>query len=217
MGNGFVVTLEYLDAFFDSILAETAIVLLLVGLIFLLIGLFIVIGTTITAMANPRVTGKVAGAIKIVEKHEKQKKGKLVSEIKEWLYPIFEHTKQDGSVVQLRGSSGGTHVLKYKTGQVVSLIIHDGSYGEEGTADDVGDRTGIYIGLVLIVIGSITIYFAANIFASLTIGLLAIVGITVSLIMRGKDRMKPKKVEREVAYDLCDMRPIEDFSEDAFE
>ena len=75
------------------------------------------------------------------------------------------------------------------------LIIHDGRFGEEGTADDANSRSSIYWGLGIAAFGGAFLYVAADILASLSIGLLAIVGVAISLLVRGKAAKKgPKKL-----------------------
>lgn len=215
MENSFISALRYLIQLIESFIAETAILLLLFGLVFLLIGLFIIIVTIINVFFSPTVNGRVAGAVKAIKNKEKLKDGKLVKESKERLYPIFEYPKADGSLHHIRGSSAGTHVLKYKTGQDVKLVINNSRFSEEATASDVGNRTGWYLGLFFSAFGSIIIYMAADILTSLTISVMAIVGIAISLLFKRKGSLKPTKVKKEIIFDLNDMKPIEDFTEES--
>ena len=205
---------KHIIGFIEGFFAETAIILLLVGIVFLLIGLFIVIASVVQRLIYPSVNGKVVGAVIAVKSKEKTVDGKRVKKSKEWLYPIFEYTDQDGSPKRIRGSSGGTHVLKYATGQAVNLIIDDEKYnvaGTEVTATDTGGRTGFYFGFFFAALGLLVIYLAASILASLTIGALAIIGIVISILVRGKGKIKPNKVKKNYIYDLKDMRPVEGF------
>lgn len=214
MENSFISALRYVVLLIENFIAETMILQLLLGLIFFLIGLFIIIATIINVFFSTSINGRVAGAVKAIKYKEKMKQGKLVKKSKEWLYPIFEYPNEDGSSHHIRGSSGGTTtVLKYKTGQDVRLIINDDIFGEEPTADDADSATGVYFGLFFAALGSLLMYMAANILTSLSIGLMAIVGIAITLIFKGKGSIKSTKVKKEYIYDLNDMQPIENFIE----
>ena len=74
--------------------------------------------------------------------------------------------------------------------------------------------TAVYIGGFFAVLGIGIMYLAADILASLTIGLFAIVAIAISLLVRGKRDRKPTKTIEEVVFDIDDMRPVEEFVKD---
>jgi len=156
---------------------------------------------------SPKVNGRVVGAVKATHTKEKLIDGKLEKESKERLHPIYEYSKADGSLHKVRGSSSGSYVIKYKTGQDVKLVIHDES------ATDVGNRSRIYVGLFLAGFGSIFMYMAADILTSLTIGLTVIIVIAITFVfkLKGKGHMKFTPVKKESNFDLNNMRPIEDF------
>lgn len=217
MENIFISTLRYAFQFIESFIAETSIGLLLFGLIFLIIGVFVIFITIINIFFSPRINGRVAGAVNAIYTKEKLKNGKLVKRSKTLLYPIYEYSQEDGSSRYIRGSNAGSHVLKYKTGQEIKFIINDGRFDSEGidTAVDLDDRRGFYVGLFFTALGSAMVIGATDILASLTIGFIAIIGIAISLLFKLKDNIKPSKKKKETIFDFNDMRPIEEFIEES--
>jgi len=211
MENSLISVLKYVISFIESLVAETVIILLLLGLLFLLIGLFTIAAWINNIIFSTKVKGRVIGAVKATHTKEKLIDGKLEKESKERLHPIYEYSKEDGALHQVRGSSSGSYVLKYKTGQDVNLVIHNDS------ATDAGDRTLVYVSLFFAGFGSILIYMAGDVLKSLTISLAVIVVIAIALFLKvkgkGKGRMKFTPVKKESDFDLKNMRPIEDFIE----
>ena len=223
---------------FDLLFAEGILVFLLAGMLGSLLGLFILIYSILQISRGPKVDGTVVGAVNglIVRtvSEDGTVDGELVEKSSEKLYPVFEYTKSDGTKQRVRCSQGGKQrVLKYKTGQSVRLVVQKGESGDEDTAIDIEDRSGIWIGLIfalsgipLIVIGGGDLLRAIS-----SVGILAFLGIVASLLRRVwrkvgvgeilkarrilKDDEKegrPPKSTRQVIVYLEDARPIEDFA-----
>jgi len=159
-----------------------------------------------------RVDGVVIGAINEVRIKEKERDGKIEKERDECLYLIYEYIDADGSTQQVKSSSGGSSVLNYTTGQKVTLII----YCHKGVDDvyDAKDKSPFIIGGILFGTGAILTFMAANLYASLSVSLLALFGIAVSMVLRGKSTKTNSRVPHN-QYDPNEIRPIEEFVREA--
>jgi len=62
----------------------------------------------------------------------------------EWLSLIYEYNDLDGTTRQTKASNGGSSVLKYKTGQKVTLVIHH--YKGEDEIYDADDKSPYVVG-----------------------------------------------------------------------
>ena len=194
--------------------AEATIFGFIIGLVFFLLGLFIIVATTHTILVGKRVPGKVVGAVKDVWIKEKNRDGKIVKKRRETLFAIFEYIRPDGLLHQEKASSGGSGVLKYKTGQEVNLIIvPSGKYDDVYDADD---YSVIIIGIILLAIGFGIMLWAANAYASLGVGvltLISVVGVFIFRILTGRKKKQKKHGESKhvKAFDPAEVRPIEEF------
>ena len=203
---------DYFVYFIKSTLAEGYILLLTLGVIFLLIGMFFVVVTLVPIVfSSPSIKGVVAGAVKpnikftSVDQKVATKKGSL--------FPVFEYTDNDGSSSLIRGSSGGSHVYKYKTGQSVNLIIDGGFlFPEKGTAIDKDNLTGLYWGGTFIGVGVIFMYWALSVLSSLSLGSVTLIMIAISFVIAQVSKFKNKVKKEEKIFDLDEMKPVEEFA-----
>ena len=141
---------------------------------------------------------------------KRTKGGEEIPSKKGRLFPVFQYTHTNGTPAFIRGSTGGSHVHKYKTGQQVNLCINNGGIiGEKGTATDKGDFTGFYIGLCLLAVGSGFVYWASSALSILSLGFISLLGIAISLFFRNAN--KKERVIKQKTFDLTKMRPVEEF------
>lgn len=210
-----ITVFSYLVNAIDHALAEASIGLFIVGIIFISIGLFLITGTLYTLIKGQRVDGVVIGAIKDVRIYEKEKGGKIIEKREEWLNLIYEYDHADGSTKQVKAATGGSSVLKYKTGQKVKLNIYRHKGIDE--VNDIEDRSPFIIGGIFFCIGIIITLVAANLYASVGASILALLGIFISLILRGKRKgdSLEKKNHSEDYYDPAEIRPIEEFARES--
>lgn len=218
--------INYIVELAVSFLAEGIICFILVGLSVFLLGLFFISYEIKTHLKGEKVNGTIIGAVKDVKvsfKGKKMIKKKLNSGS---LWPVYEFTLADGLKRQQRGSTGGSHVYKYKTGQNIKLNVH-----HEG--DDIfvrgSEQYFIYIlGIIFCLFGGGIIYVGAyklspgfNI--SSFIWLMAVVSLLLrfkgKIITFIKDRKENKKnfikaqaIKRSFAPE--DLHPIEYYIEE---
>lgn len=200
--------LQFVSDAIEVFFAEVSIVFFLLGLVLILIGLFLCVGSFYTLMVGRKVDGVVVGAIKEIKIKEKEKKGKIEKQQDEWLSLIYEYNDLDGTTRQTKASNGGSSVLKYKTGQKVTLVIHH--YKGEDEVYDADDKSSYVVGGILFIVGAIVTFMAASFFASLSISLLSLLGIAISMVIKGKNKKKqPGSQKPDSQYDLKDVRPVE--------
>jgi hypothetical protein len=211
-------TRSIFEAFFDFVqgmFAETSILLFLAGLALFLGGLALIALSLYIRIKGYRVRGKLLGAI-AKKRNNKNKSGKTVSGS---FTPIFEYQRPDGSIQQTRASEGGSYVLKYKTGQLVNLVVypHDG-YDAVYDADK---KTGIYIGIVILIIGALLMERGASLYASLSVSTLTLSLILLSIAARfltGRKKKRKSTVKNKLAekarhythFNQEDVLPIEE-------
>lgn len=217
--------MSFLTDFALSFLAEYTILFLLVGIALILFGATFISIRVYSLFVGKKVNGKVIGAVRDVE--VKIKDGEIVEKrlTSGVLFPIFEYTLTDGIIRQDKGSSGGTHVYNYKTGQIIKLIV----WPREGY-NDVSDSQGYaeyVIGAVSISFGAYIVYLYISTFSSLNFGAFIWLGAIVSLAIKFKDKLnklikkyrsnkenleKAKALKR--GFDPSHVRPIEEYVEE---
>lgn len=221
LGNIIDSLLLYVRSFF----AEYTIMLLLVGLAFFLAGAFIISYQLYALMRGQIVDGTVIGAVrkvKITMVDRKVVKKRLKQGT---LFPIFEYIDATGVVRQTKGSTGGSHVYKYRTGQRLKLIVFSRSGHQD--VNDAGNYSGYILGIVFSGMGVGIVYCYTQIYASFNLSTLIWLSIIVSLFMKYKDRIqeiisdvKEHRASREKIFSLKrnfdpdDVRPIEDYVEE---
>lgn len=204
---------NYIVSYIDAVFAEASIILLIFGVLLFLIGTALVVSIIHVLMTGHRVNGTVIGAIKNVRVKEKTRDGKIERERKETLYAIYEYIDSNGVTRQERSSNGGSGILRYKTGQGVKLIVCPAK--EYNDIYDSEDASSLIAGSIFIAIGVGLIFLATDIFASLNITILTLLGIIVSMVFRGKNKNKSTKKKTTDSilpnrFDRNKMRPIEE-------
>jgi len=189
-------------------LAEPLVLLFLIGLLILFIGLvFIYLQLKPRLLGPSPIKGKVAGAVKhsfsIEAKHQTTTKKNM-----SFIFPVFEYISTDKTKKMIRGGIAGSHVLKYKTGQVVNLVIHDDLLDDDAYATDTGNLTLLYWGIFIIAIGFLIMVKCVIYLSGLSLSLSALIAIAVSILVKLKLKRKAKK---KIALDFSKMRPIEEF------
>ena len=203
--------LELILEFAVGIFSETSIIFLIVGLIFLLLGSIIIALLLYIFIKGERVDGKVIGAVKEIRSKEKIRDNKKITEENESLFAIFEYIHPNGYKRQDKASSGGTSVLKYKTGQKVKLILCSGKTSCD--VYDADDYSGFIVGGILFLIGSGITYGSASFYASLGLSGLALLGIVVSLLFKILENKKNKSKYncKPTEVKIGEIRAIEEF------
>ena len=213
MENIFIFLSEKLVHFITITFAEVFVSLFLIGSLFVIVGLYF-----IYSIIHPRffgsgsVRGRVLGAVM----HHLPVASKDDSEVvktMDFLFPIFGYREADGTIKTVRGVHAGTHVLKYKTGQKVSLIIHKSDLGYKDTATDTGNLSPIYWGAFFIVIGIFMMVKYGLSLSLFSISLTTIIAIAISILVRTLFKYKAKKKKNELVLDFNKTRPIEYFVE----
>ena len=201
---------------FEGLFLEGFVIFGLIGLAMLLIGAFTVAASSIR-LFQPKVDGTVLGGIKVAGAGNKAK-----------YYPIYEYASADGSIQQTHAPNSGSHTFRYWTGQKVRLVISEGTaMSAKGTGIDAGDRTGIKVGLLFMVWSLAFIYGAVDTFAATSLGVLSIIGIAASVILRrvllpvfgkwnGKTGAKGAGRLEKLHFDVEDIRPIEELAKSQF-
>lgn len=218
MNEKFIAIFKHLVDYIDIAFAEVSIIFFILGMVFLLLGFVIIALTVHTLVTGQRINGRVIGAVKDIKIKEKIRDGKINKERKEYLHAIYEYTQLDGSTHQKKSSNGGDRILKYKTGQKVKLIICP----RKGYIDiyDAEDSSAPIMASIFIIVGFGITYQAANIYASLGVSTISLLGVIASLVFRilkGNNR-NPKKdgiIDRTNNFESKDIRPIEEFIEEA--
>lgn len=213
---------EFIFATIESFFAEYTIMFLLVGLATLLLGVFIICFQIYTIIKGQKIDGTVIGAIKDV--NIKIKNGNVIKKRLNYgtLFPIFEYTQADGTTHQDKGSSGGTHVYKYKTGQKVKLIIY--SKDKYNYVSNAKSYFEYILGIVFAAIGMGIIYCYASFFASFNFSTFIWLSVIASLALKFKDGInkmikeyrknkdnKGKIFMLKRNFDPNHVRPIEEF------
>jgi len=132
--------LSFISDFVLSVIAEVTITLLLAAIALTLFGVFIIGFKLVFLLKGQNVNGVVIGAVRNVK--VKIKNGEIVKKRLNSgvLFPVFEYTLNDGVSYQTKGSTGGSHVYKYTTGQAVKLTVWP-----RGSYNDVSLNIGVFI------------------------------------------------------------------------
>ena len=211
MDEIFVTIFKYIFDFLDIAFAEVSIIFLILGIVLFLLGATILALTVHTLITGQRIDGTVIGAVKDIRIKEKIRDGRIEKDRKETLHAIFEYIQNDGSTHQEKSCSGGSSVLKYKTGQRVKLIVcHQKEFND---VYDANDYSAPILGSILVVVGFGIIFQAASIYASFGISILALLGIIVSLVFKlfkGKNKKTGVRIHPN-KFDPSKVRPIEEF------
>ena len=179
--------LSFISDFVLSVIAEVTITLLLAAIALTLFGVFIIGFKLVFLLKGQNVNGVVIGAVRNVK--VKIKNGEIVKKRLNSgvLFPVFEYTLNDGVSYQTKGSTGGSHVYKYTTGQAVKLTVWPrGSYND---VDDAKSYIAYIFGAILIGAGGFLFCFYMSNFASLNIGVFIWVGAITSIAIRFKDKI----------------------------
>lgn len=139
-----------------SFLAEGIVIFILVGLALVLLGLFLMCYAVFTRLSGDKIDGTIVGAVRDVKvsiKDGKLHKKRLSSGS---LWPVYEYTLDDGVKRQQKGSTGGSHVYKYKTGQRITLIVYN--EGDDVFVRDAGAYSVYVIATFFLLLGGGMIY-----------------------------------------------------------
>lgn len=171
-----------------SFLAEGIICFILVGLVIFLFGLFLVSYQIKIQIKSEKISGTIIGAVKDTKVSFDGKK--LVKKRLNFgaLWPVYEFTLADGVKRQQRGSTGGTHVYKYKTGQSIKLNVH--YEGSDIFVRDSEKYAGYIVAIIFCLFGGGIIYvgvyqLSSGFNISSFIWLMAV----VSLLLRFKNKI----------------------------
>ena len=170
-----------------SVVAEITITFLLLAIALILIGAFIIGLKLVSLLLGQNVNGVVIGAVRAVK--VKIKNGEIIKKRLNSgsLFPVFEYTLANGIRYQTKGSTGGSHVYKYKTGQTVKLTVWP-----RESYNDVDDAKSYFVyifGAILIGAGAYIFYFYITNFASLNIGVFIWLGAIMSIAIRYRDKI----------------------------
>jgi hypothetical protein len=140
--------------------------------------------------------------------------GKTEKESRQSYTAIFEYQRPDGTLHREKASEGGSHVLKYKTGQSVDLLVMPGEKYDD--VYDASKKGFFYIAIALIIIGAILMERGASIYASLSIGTVTLVIILLSLAVKalmGRKKKSGKVKQQHYKYFDPDLiQPIEELA-----
>lgn len=205
--------LDYAIGHVRSAFAEVSIGLFALGTLLLLLGIAVMAITVYTRVVGYRTSGTVAGAIGEVTIKEKIRNGKPIQETRETFHAVFQYRRPDGSLHQEKASEGGTHVLRYRTGQTVKLLVVPGIDFDD--VYDADQTSGHVLGGVMFVLGALLIWQAATLYAALGISMTALLVILMGLIL--KARRSEKITVRPAArhYKIIEpgtIRPVEEFA-----
>lgn len=204
--------LEYAIGYFQQAFAEVSIVLFTVGTLLLLLGIFTLVVTIYIRVVAYRISGTVVGAIKERSTKEKTRKGRTVQKTSDFYYAVFQYQRLDGALHQEKASEGGNHVLQYRTGQSVNLLVVPATgYDDVYDADQ---KTNYYLGGFLFLLGTVLMVKAANLYAALGISLPALLVAMLGLMLRTRRRKRiPTKpaAKHFKTIDPSAIRPIEEF------
>jgi len=209
----------------QSFIAEYTIIFLLIGLALTAFGIFIICYQLTILMMGEKVDGTIIGAVRDVKvkiKDGKVTKKRLNSGT---LFPVFEYTLADGSEHQDKGSAGGTHVYKYKTGQKIKLVVV--TRENYNDVSELKSYAEYVIGAFLISLGAYIIYIYITHFAALSFSTFIWLGAIISLGLKFKDKLikflKEFKSNKENysqasilkrSFDPDFVKPIEEFVEE---
>jgi len=209
--------LQYIPDFVFFIVGDVPFLALLLGAVFILIGLFILMVYVMPRIVGYRVTGTVLGGLREVRKKEKTRDGKVKTEEKISYTPIYEYQRRDGTCVKAKASHGGDITFSYKTGQSVELLIWD--HRDFDDVYDAKSKSALIIGPIFLLIGAAIITAAGNFLASLKVGALSISVMLILLILKiisGLRNKKPqsnkkpnKSTFKGYIFNMDDVLPVE--------
>ena len=170
-----------------SLVAETTIIVLLLGLALIMAGVFIIGSKLLALIMGQKINGVVIGAVRSVK--VKINNGEIIKKRLNSgvLFPVFEYTLDDGVSYKTKGSTGGSHVYKYKTGQTIKLTVWPRDDYHE--VDDASSYFVYIFAASLIGAGVYVFYFYITNFASLNIAVFIWLGAIVSITIRYKDKI----------------------------
>lgn len=205
--------LEYAISFFQQAFAEVSIALFAVGALLLLIGIFILAATVYIRVVANRISGTVVGAVSETSIKEKVRNGTLRQETRETFHAVFQYPRPDGSLHQEKASEGGTHVLRYRTGQAVNLLVVPGSdYDDVYDADQ---KSGYTLGGVMFALGAFLMWQAATLYATLGISIPALLVVLFALGLRARRHKQTSTKAATQHYKIFEpdaVRPVEEFA-----
>ena len=205
---------------FEGLFLEGSVIFGLIGLGLILIGATTVAVTLSGRLFQPKVDGTVLGGVAIHEAGNYELNGKNVPTKKARYYPVFEYTQADGSKQLTHTPTSGSRTFRYQTGQSVRLVISDGTLmSARGTAIDAGDQTGLIYGLLLMLSSLSFLWAAVDELASQNLGILSIIGIAASVILRrvvlpffsswnGKTSTEGAAKPERLSFDPKNIKPI---------
>ena len=225
MENIIEIIIEFIIGSVLSFFTEVTILLLLAGLALISLGFLIIAYHLFSVFKGQKVDGTVIGAVKDVKISVKE--GVVIKKRLNFgtLFPIFEYTLSDGTTHRDKGSTGGSHVYNYKTGQHVKLVVRvKEKYNE---VNDSKSYAAYVFGGILIGFGLYFVYFYIVTFASFNVSFFVWLGAIVSIGFKFKNKLfelfKKYKLNKENyneaymlrrQFDPEQVRPIEEYVEE---
>jgi len=220
---------QYIPDLIFYIVGDIPIIALLVGTMFLLIGIFIVFTIVVRFIFCRRVPGKVLGAIRRVKTDEDKIGEKTVIDTVIYYTPVYEYMRKDGSIGVSKGMQGGNLTFTYNTGQEVSLMVLENSRFDEVTdANSKFGAKGMIVAAVFLLIGAAIILPAGGVLSTLKVSLttvfIASAILVTKLVFEHKEKASKKHklanksgIRSEYSISPEDIIPIEELAKTKIE